>query len=60
MTELIAKFENTDYGIESYVTVGANGFHVSLKDLDADEFVPVVTIYKNKNVAIKKAKEICD
>lgn len=57
-TEIIAKFKNTDYGIESYVTIGHLGFHVSLKDTDANKFVGLVVCYKEKDKAISKAMEI--
>ena len=59
MMRVIQKFENKEYGIESYVTLGTNGFHVSIKDMDAGEFLPMVNIYKDEKVAISKAKDIC-
>ena len=58
MTNIIAKFENVEDGIESYVTEGAFGFHVSLKDVDANEFVGSVICFKDEAKAIAKAKEI--
>lgn len=58
MTTIVAKFENIEDGVESYVTIGAFGFHVSLKDTDADEFVGTSICYKDKSRAIAKAAEI--
>jgi hypothetical protein len=58
MTEIVAKFENKEDGIESYVTVGHMGYHVTLKDTDAGEFVGVALCYSDKDAALIKAKEI--
>ena len=55
---IIAKFENLEDGVESYVSTGSFGFHVSLKDTDADEFVGTVICFKDEAKAIAKAKEI--
>ena len=58
MNTIIAKFENKGYGIESYVVSGFGCFHVSLKDVDADEFVGITIRYKTESNAIAKAKEL--
>ena len=55
---IIAKFENIEDGVESYVSTGSFGFHVSLKDTDADEFVGTVICFKDEAKAFAKAKEI--
>ena len=56
--QIIKKFTNKDDGIESYVTKGANGYHVSLKDLDANAFVSINTICPTLEMATLKAKMI--
>ena len=56
--EYIAKFTNDEDGVESYVTEGHLGFHVSIKDTDADEYLGINICYKNVDAAIAKAREI--
>lgn len=58
MTEILATFTNTVDGIQSFVTTGAFGFHVSLKDIDSGEFVGSYICYESLEVATAKAKEI--
>lgn len=57
-TEIITSFTNKEYGITAFITKGATGFHVSLRDDDANEFVATVIIFKTLELAIAKAKEI--
>lgn len=57
-TPIIEKFTSEDDGVATHVTKGVNGYHVSLKDLDADEFVGVNIICPTLDMAITKAKEI--
>jgi hypothetical protein len=39
--EILAKFENATDGMMSYVFLGERGYHVVLKDVDADESVAI-------------------
>ncbi len=57
-TEIIASFKNEEDQVISYVTIGKNGFHVSMKDIDSGEYLPYVSIIPNKDQAIEKAKKI--
>lgn len=52
----IAKFANAEFGIESKVVTGSHGFHVTLRDTDADEFVPMVKCFKNEGDARQYAE----
>ena len=54
--EKLASFTNEEYGIECYVIKGAYGFHVILKDLDCDEVVPCIRIFKSKEEAVLTAE----
>jgi hypothetical protein len=56
--EFIGRFENKEDGLVAIVTFGANGYHVSLTDVDANQVVPSITIYKDKDQAIEKAKSL--
>ncbi len=38
-------FENRADGVAAYVTLYADGYHVSMKDTDADEFLPTAQIF---------------
>lgn len=58
MTEFIATFENPDTGMKTYVTVGRNGYHVSMQDTDSGEFVPTVMIYTDREKAIAEARKV--
>jgi hypothetical protein len=57
MVNIIATFENAEYGIKSYVTKGAKGFHVSVQDTDTTEFLDLVTIYPTEERAIAAAQK---
>ena len=57
-TQIIEKFTNEEDGVETQVTKGANGYHVSLMDLDAGEFVGINIICPTLDMAVTKAKEI--
>lgn len=55
-------FENRADGVAAYVTLSAKGFHVALKDLEADKFLPHVRIFPStmadaREKAITLAKE---
>ena len=58
MTEIIATYENKEYGIKSFVTTCTMGFYVSLKDTDADKFVGECLSFADQALAIAKAKEL--
>lgn len=58
MTNIIETFKNDEDGVEVFVSTGNMGFHVSIKDLDGDDFVGVVLGFKDKAVALKKAENI--
>jgi len=60
MGTIIAHYENTEYGIESFVVTGNESFNVCLKDTDANEFIGIVIKFKDKIHAINKAKEIVE
>lgn len=60
-TEILATYTNKEDGLEAYVSRHVSGgFAVSLKDTDAGEFVPVVTIYKDLGTATDKARALAD
>jgi hypothetical protein len=58
MTAIVETFKNIEDGVESYVTSGYFGFHVSLKDTDSGEFLGICLCYKDKHKALSKAQEI--
>jgi hypothetical protein len=58
MAEIIATFTNIEANITSFVTIGERGYHVSLKDNDCGEFIPLVRICKDKEQAITEAQKI--
>jgi len=58
MSSHIATFKNEQTNMQSFVTLGKFGFHVSLQDLDSGEFVPMALCYKDESKAIKKAQEV--
>ena len=55
---MTSQFTNEADGIQAIVTQIDAGFSVAIKDLDANEFYPSVFIYKTRDAAIAKAKEI--
>jgi hypothetical protein len=57
-TKVIVKFANEADGIEAVVAEISQGFSVTLRDTDADEYVGIALIYKNLDLAIAKAKEV--
>lgn len=54
----IASFTNPFIGLQSFVTEGTKGFHISLKDTDADEFVGVTIIDAELDRSLIKAKKL--
>jgi len=54
----VATFKNEEHNMQSFVTIGAFGFHVSLQDLDSGEFVATVRIFKEEQNAIEHAKKL--
>lgn len=50
-------FKNKEYGMIAYVNEHVKGFSVTLKDADADEFVPMAVIYSTVDAAITSAKK---
>ena len=58
VSRLISSYKNDEDGLESFVTAGRFGFHVSLKDTDADQFVGTVVCYQNQDQAITTAQQI--
>lgn len=51
-------FENSEYGLVASVHTHVHGYSVTLKDMDADDYVPSVIICKDEVTAIRKAKEM--
>ena len=54
--EILHTFTGED--LQSFVTQGRHGFHVSYKQIESGEFLTSVYIYKTIEKAIEKAKEI--
>jgi hypothetical protein len=54
----VATFKNEQYQMQSFVTTGSYGFHVSLQDLDSGEFVGLVTCFKEEEKAVNHAKKL--
>ena len=58
MSHHLYTYTNKENGIASFVSKHVNGFSVSAKDLDADEYLPTIRIYPNLNDAIAGAIKI--
>ncbi len=58
MGAVLERFNNDEDGVESLVVVGDRGFHVVLRDTDADESVGVVLIFQDFESAVAKAKTL--
>lgn len=58
MNTQVATFKNEEFNMQSFVTIGSYGFHVSLKDLDSDEFVSTVKCFKDQEKAIEHAQKL--
>ena len=58
MAEIIITFKSDEYNITSFVTIGAYGYHVSIRDDDCGEFFPAVKVFKDKEQAIALAQKI--
>lgn len=58
MSQYLSEYKNEETQMLAVVTKGANGFHVSLKDLDADAWVPINIICPTFEMADKKASKI--
>ena len=54
---ILARYTNEEYGIESVVTKGANGYHATLRDTDADEAIQT-RIYGTREVAEAYAESL--
>lgn len=57
-TEILHSFHNADTNMTSYVTAGKFGFHVSVRDLDSGEYLPIVTGYQTLERAVVEAQKI--
>jgi hypothetical protein len=55
---VIETFLNSETQMMSYVSKHVKGFSVTLKDVDADQFVGFAIIYPTLEAAILKAKEV--
>jgi hypothetical protein len=55
---IVEEIHSEEYGMTAVVTQDSKDFYVRLRDDDAGEFFPFVHIYKTKDSAIVKAKEI--
>lgn len=58
MTTILHQFRSQADGITAFVTSGANGFHVSLRDDDCGEFVGATNIYPELDWAVSEARKI--
>lgn len=59
MAQVLESYENSEYGIVAIIAQNAKGFFVTVKDLDADEYVGFGTTYptieRAREAAIKAA-----
>ena len=56
----INRFVNTETNMASYVNYHAKGFSVSVKDLDADIFLPSIRIFAIESQAVEYAKKVVE
>jgi hypothetical protein len=54
----VVKFNNSDGDLTSFVWVHVYGFSVTLRDNDADEFVSMAKLFKDKDRAVDYAKRL--
>lgn len=56
MTEIIETIKNEADGLTVFVARIDKGYSVAIRDDDAEEFVPLVQIFKNLELALEFAR----
>lgn len=56
LDNLVERFTDCENGVAVFVTTGRYGFHVSIKDTDADQFLDTVNTFSTQEKATAYAR----